>query len=130
MAYDSISRPLQDLATSVLPLGVGDFIQRPLGVVDSVAFHLPSAWGESVHAMEIGLGVGEPRDYRALTYTDVREQIHVASATDVDANPWDREGSSGAPIPLSMILRELMDARLNVMNHLQATKWITTLATK
>lgn len=56
VAWNSVTRPTSDVVRSVLPFQAYDWMTWPFEVVDTVAFHFPSSWGESQDAMRIALG--------------------------------------------------------------------------
>ncbi len=102
IAYDSVSRPLEDMASSILPLGLdvpANYIFEP---IDRTVFLLPSAWGESLHPFSVAIGDGRPIDLRKWDYDSFRGEDRI----DKGLSP---SGYRGAKIPVSVLLRAIFD---------------------
>jgi len=102
IVYDSVTRPLQDAAASLLPFELDHSIAWVTQAGDGALF-LVTSWGESLQAYNNALGYGYPVEYRSKSYDDVMRP------KSPELNPMDHEGSSGARVPVSMLLRAVID---------------------
>ncbi len=116
--YPSTARPTQDLAASLLPLGLDWVLWPATWIIDRVAFHLPSAWNQSLKATRIAVSDGCRPTLRADDYDSA-----VA------------RGQGRALVPVSMFLRSLSKefggsggARIHCVGHSYGGKLITLAA--
>jgi hypothetical protein len=56
VVWNSVTRPISGVIRSILPWTPPVAVAETAHVVDAVAFHVPSSWGESQHALRIALG--------------------------------------------------------------------------
>jgi len=108
--WSSVSRPLTSTLRSVLPFPPPDLAEGATSLVDRVAFHLPSAWGESQDAAR--LAMGPPLRWSRVDLANDGHEEYVA-ALEHGAASVANGGFRGFEIPVSLLLEELI--------HLQRT---------
>jgi hypothetical protein len=97
IGWSSVTRPVSETANSLLPFGLDEAISIPTSYVDSFAFHLPSAWKQSLNAMANALGHGFPDDYLRTPPDETR----IISRSVSGSLP-------GLDVPVSSLLHRLM----------------------
>ena len=63
VAWPSASRPLTNLASTLLPFEMDQAILPATLSIDNTVFFLPTVWKQSINAQRLGLGVHYPNDY-------------------------------------------------------------------
>lgn len=63
VVWPSVARPLGDIAHALLPFTLDKAIAPLTNFVDSVVFHVPSGWKESLNAFSVALGKQYPGVY-------------------------------------------------------------------
>lgn len=63
VCWTSVTRPAGEAARSMLPFGLDESIALATGAVDTVVFHLPSMWKQSINAATNALGRRLPDRY-------------------------------------------------------------------
>lgn len=58
VVWPSVTRPLGNLASAVLPYGIDDGLWSITGLIDRSVFFLPSMWKQSLNSAQIALGDG------------------------------------------------------------------------
>lgn len=102
VGWTSVTRPLTTSAASILPFGLDRAVSWLTGIVDTLVFHIPSTWKQSLNAATNALGRNYPDEYLGTPHTD-HSAIEEGPAQDLSFARRD--------FPVSAILYELL--RLN-----------------
>jgi|CXWL01.1.fsa_nt_gi hypothetical protein len=144
VVWPSVSRPLGDIATAVLPFGLDRGIRRLTTPVDGTIFFLPSAWKESLQSFTMALGRKQPNIYFNNDWNDWdydRDDPRRASCEPLDGEDLygvDEEmGRMGRDCPVSALLFNLLKwnkrvhsnkLKIHIVGHSYGAK-LVTLAT-
>lgn len=140
VTWSSVSRPFSAGADSLSPLELPFPIDWTLDKLDTIAFHIPSNWGETEDAFAIALGDYDrrhcfaPSHYPRKGEPSVYERLAGAAAMNSIDDPF-----AGEPIPVSVLIDEMVRLkypsrddparfRLHVIGHSFGGK-IASLAT-
>lgn len=118
--WPSVSRPLGDIATAVLPFGLDRGVGPLTNFLDRTIFFLPSAWKESLQSFTVALGRKEPDSY----FNKYRDDYGPEDPRRPSCEPLDGEdlygvdtemGRMGRDCPVSTLLFNLL--KLNERDH-------------
>lgn len=98
VSWSSVTRPVGEAGVSLLPFGLDESIAAAASIADTLAFHIPSAWKQSLHAASNALGRRYPDHY-------LGEAPMVAQRISRSAGG----GSPGLDLPVSALLYQLFD---------------------
>lgn len=97
VVWPSVTRPLGNLASAVLPYGIDDGLSYITGLVDKVVFFLPSVWKQSLNSAQIAVGNGGYPQY------DHKKEFGECGPSDYGIQ-GDTQTSEGKDIPLALVL--------------------------
>jgi hypothetical protein len=99
VTWNSISRPISEGVESLLPFGLDQAVHLGTRAVDTVLFHFPSAWKQSLAAATNALGNKYPVRYENQPYKTERVSYRLF---DFD---------SGFDVPVSALIYQLLEMR-------------------
>ncbi len=108
VVWSSVSRPVTDSVRSVLPWTPPAWLDATARAIDTLAFHLPSNWGESQDAVRIALG--QPTRWNEFR-PDPAAPPEYATAIERGLRAAEKRGFHGFQAPLSVLLDELIAIR-------------------
>lgn len=112
VSWASVTRPLSTAADSLSPFGLPSVVDGPLDYADTIAFQIPSNWGETQHAFRIALGtVSRRRHYEPLAYASDSELSEYRIARRRAFQHTEAEPLVGIEASVSALLDELIRMR-------------------
>lgn len=116
VTWTSTARPLSELSSGVLPLGLDNVVHPIAWTVDSIAFHIPSAWKQSLNAASNALGNVFPDHF---LFQDWETQPF---GTEPGLSFLkDEDYSLGRNLPLSALVYELIKCKYSLAQDITET---------
>jgi hypothetical protein len=109
VSWTSTTRPLEDLASGILPFNLDEAI-RPVGAfIDKVVLHPLTAWKQSFHATTIALGARYPNYYLTRPWYEHGSPLGYQEMKLYGTeSPYFVDKDTGYDAPLSAMLYELI----------------------
>lgn len=108
VTWSSVTRPVSNVLRSVLPFPPPDLAESAARIADGLAFHVPSAWGESQDAMRLALGPPLRWSQLDLQGDPVAE---YQRAIEAGFQRLGGAGFEGFEVPVSLLLEQLIRLR-------------------
>ncbi len=108
VTWSSVTRPISNVLRSVLPFPPPDLAESAAHVADGLAFHVPSAWGESQDAMRLALG--PPLRWMQLD-PQADPGAEYARAIEAGYQRIGGAGFEGFEVPVSLLLEQMIRLR-------------------
>ncbi len=143
VAWPSVSRPLGDLATAVLPFGLDRGLRDITNIIDGTVLFLPTAWKQSLNSFTVALGHKPPDRYFTTDQTVSNQNDRHPSCEPLSPLEHDVYGvqtdtdRTGRDCPVSALLYSLIrwneavhggKIRLHIVGHSYGAKLATLAA--
>lgn len=137
VVWSSVTKPLSEAAASLLPYNIDKTIEVPTTVIDSLVFHIPSGWNESLEAYHNAVGTNLPSFYKNKS---------IGDQPFMNDQGFSINRKQGRDVPVSMILNSILTQlddwklksktdkkipprqRINLIGHSYGAKLVTLAA--
>ncbi len=105
VTWTSTTRPLSELSAGVFPLAIDNILHPITSPIDTVVFHIPSAWKQSLNAANNALGSVFPNHYLFRNWKTEN------FGTESNRFYIDEDYDHGRDLPLSTLIYELIKCK-------------------
>ena len=108
VGWTSVTKPAAETAASVLPIGLDKALSWVTGIADTLVFHIPSAWRQSLNAATNALGHHYPDEYIQRAEKEALNEGGVAIRQPLETRAL-LHGEKGLDVPVSSLIYQLLD---------------------
>ncbi len=109
ITWGSVSRPLTSALDSISPYQLPTLLRNTTTTIDTVAFHIPSNWGETKEALNIALGDGDRmNDFNPRAYEPSPKESDYSRALAREIGRVKSEPFEGYQVSVSTLVDQLL----------------------